>query len=196
MNKYQLDFIKFKSQIIAKGYKNLAEFAAKNSIHRNTLRNLLAGQPVFLDSFSRVAEILEVDPLELIIPHAKLPSHIKGSEELAPIVARLLQKEKKMAIVLVGSQARKRAKKYSDWDIGIFRQPIPISGMEYLKLKQLVEDMGENNIRQMDLINLNQAPSWFLESLKEPLLFLEGNRESYCYLQGLIDGIQKENKAA
>ncbi|OGQ46798.1 MAG: hypothetical protein A3H42_03505 [Deltaproteobacteria bacterium RIFCSPLOWO2_02_FULL_46_8] len=194
--KYRLDPVKFKKRVSELGYQSILEFARKSAIHRNTVQKLLGGDSIFLSSFEKIAEKLEMDPLELMMPTVKLDPSIPNLDELESIVPLLSRKNKKMAIVLIGSRAFGNPKKYSDWDVGIFGHPQPISGMEYLALKRFVEEKTENHVRQVDLVNLNQAPLWFLENLKKPLVFLGGNKESYYYLQGWIDGICKENKAA
>ncbi len=79
--------------------------------------------------------------------------------------------------------------------MGVFRYPKPITGMEFLKLKRIVGDASENLVFLVDLVNLNQAPTWFLESTASNLIFLEGHKESYFYLRGLLDGIKKEKAA-
>lgn len=192
---YTLDKHKFKRRLLSLGYKNLYDFAAKNNIHRNTLHDLFQGKSVFLNSFEKIAKKLEMDPLELLLPKSEFSNSIPNSDEIRPIVARLVKKRKKMAVVLLGSRAIEAAKKYSDWDIGIFSHSQPVTGMEYLQHRRLAEELAENMVRKVDLVNLNQAPSWFLENLKDSCLFLDGDHESFIYLKGVIDGIQRESEA-
>lgn len=194
--KYELDQKKFKQCLLNRGYKNVYHFASRHAIHRNTLHNLLKGKSVFANSFEKIAKILSIDPLELLVPKSPFVSTIPNLHELRPIVAKLVKKNKKMAVVLLGSRAKQTAKEYSDWDLGIFSYPEPIAGIPYLRYKRLVEDWSDNLVRQVDVVNLNQAPLWFLENLKDSAIFLDGHRESFIYLKGLIDGIQRENQAA
>lgn len=176
------------------GYQSLQQFAKRHHLHRNTLSGLLGGKSVFLPSFRKVVEQLKIDPMELLIPASSLSPSIPFIDEIKPVVGRLLKERKEIVVLLLGSRTKKKAKKYSDWDIGIFSHHSPVGGLEYLRLKRLVEEATENIVRQVDLVNLNQAPVWFLENLK--ILFLDGDKESYTYLQGLIDGIAKEREAA
>jgi len=193
--KYILDKKKFKKRLTDQGYRNLTSFAAQHKIHRNTLHDLLKGKSVLKTSFEKIASKLKVDPWELVRAQAEGLPKVPEIEEIKSLLAGLLKKEKKMAVVLIGSRAGKRPKLYSDWDLGVFRYPKPLSGMEYLRLKNLVEEESEPLVRQVDLVNLNQAPTWFLEGLNNQVLFLDGNREAFLYLQGVLDGIQKEKIA-
>ncbi|MBI4125051.1 MAG: nucleotidyltransferase domain-containing protein [Deltaproteobacteria bacterium] len=193
---YKLDVKKFKRSLIQSGYETRFAFAAKNGIHRNTLNDFLRGRSVFLRSFKKMAEGLQIDPLDLLIPESDLKVDLPHIDEIKPIVARLAKKNKKMAVVLLGSQAKKKAKKYSDWDLGIFSFPRPIDGIQYLRLKRQVEEWSEDLVRKVDLVNLNQAPLWFLEDLENFVIFLDGHAESFAYLKGILDGIQRKNETA
>lgn len=192
---YIIDQKIFKQRLLEKGFRNLAHFSKRSGIHRNTLRNLLSGKNVFAHSFQEVAEKLGADPLDLILPQSKFGVKIPHIEELAPLVAKLVKQDKNLAVILLGSRAQKKAKKYSDWDLGVVRHPEPLSGREYLKLKGQVEEWSENLVRTIDLVNLNQAPLWFLENIGEGIVFLDGKKEAFIYLKGVLDGISKEKAA-
>lgn len=192
---YRLNVQKFKSRLIEGGYRNLADFAAKTKIHRNTLQTLLAGKNVFSASLAAVANALKTDPLEIIEPRSAFSAKIESIDEIRPIVARLIQENPQMAVVLLGSRVRGKARTYSDWDIGVSKYPDALSGREYLKLKGLAEELSESLVRTVDLVNLNQAPGWFLEGVGRDILFLDGNEAAFTYLKGLLDGIQKEKAA-
>ncbi|MBI2083184.1 MAG: nucleotidyltransferase domain-containing protein [Deltaproteobacteria bacterium] len=183
-------------RLLKLGFRSLSEFASKNKIHRNTLQNLLSGKSVFCASFQKIVSSLELDPLELIVP-SSTTSHapLKKMDELKTIIAHLVQANEKMAIVLIGSRAKGKEKKYSDWDLGIFGYPEPILDRAYLKLKGLVDEMSENLVWIVDLVNLNRAPIWFLENLDNKVIFLDGNQEAFAYLKGILDGIEKEKAA-
>lgn len=193
--KYCLDKKKFKQRLIELGYKNYTGFAQKNKIHRNTIQNLLQGKDVFSSSFGKIVSKLGTEPMELIIPHASFVSKTKDIDELRPMIAWLIKQNKNMAVILVGSRAKNKSRKYSDWDLGIFSYPDAITGSEYLLYKRTVEEMSEDMVCLVDLINLNQAPTWFLEGIQDGVVFLDGNKQSYAYLKGVIDGIQKKQVA-
>ncbi|OGQ06886.1 MAG: hypothetical protein A3G32_06725 [Deltaproteobacteria bacterium RIFCSPLOWO2_12_FULL_40_28] len=192
---YQLNKAQFKKVLFEKGYRNLSDLALRSGIHRNTLVSLLEGKSAFVHAFNRLAEALQVDPLQLITPIISIETFINDLEKIWPVVQSLTNHDPLLCVVLFGSRVSKKAQKYSDWDLGVFRYPKPITGMEFLKLKRIVGDASENLVFLVDLVNLNQAPTWFLESTASNLIFLEGHKESYFYLRGLLDGIKKEKAA-
>lgn len=193
--KYSLDIKKFKKALLEAGFRGLLDFSKKTKIHRNTLQGFLEGKDVFISSFSTLTQALDKDPLELITPQVKTNSKIKNIGELKEVIAKLLRHDKKILVVLLGSRAKKTAKEFSDWDLGIFRYPETIAGREYLKLKGIIDEASENLVRKVDLINLNQAPPWFLKEMGEEIIYLAGHRESFLYLKGMLHGIQKEQAA-
>lgn len=192
---YRIDKKIFLKRLSELGYQSILEFAKKGRFHRNTVRAFLAGEEVFRSAFSKIASSLGLDPVEMIVPHTNLPQKIRHLQELAPVVGSLLKAEPFMAVVLLGSRAKGSPHEYSDWDLGVLRYPVPLSGIDYLKLKGIVEEKSEDIVRRVDLINLNQAPPWFLEGLSNRPIFLGGNAEAFTYLKGLLDGIEKEKAA-
>lgn len=191
-----IDKKKAQKRILELGYSSLANFASKAEIHRNTLQNLFRGQSVFSRAFESVSNALRMDPLDLISPRSDFRSQVKEIDEIRPVVAGLVRERRDLAVVLIGSRASRKAKRYSDWDLGIIGYPLPLSGLEYLRLKNKVEEMSENLVRSVDLVNLNQAPFWFLDGLAgDGMVFLDGNQEAFTYLKGLADGVQKEKAA-
>jgi predicted nucleotidyltransferase len=194
--KYTTDEKKLKKRLAELGFSNLSEFAAKAGIHRNTLSNLLSGRSIFSASFQSLAQALQMDPMDLATPRSDFTAKAKHGDEIRPLVARLAKESPGAAVLLLGSRASGKAKNYSDWDLGIFGYPAPLSGLEYLRLKGIVEEMSEDLVRQVDLVHLNQAPLWFLEDLSSgPIIFLDGNKEAWVYFQGVMHGIKKEKAA-
>jgi len=189
---YKLDRDKFKKRLVEAGYRGVSDLGKRGRLHRNTLQNLLHGQAVFSASFRRLALTLKADPLELI-----QPTSLSGREsmsEISEVVGALISRDKGLAVILLGSRASGRAKRYSDWDLGLFRYPEPISGREFLRLKGEVSDLTENLPRFVDLVNLHQAPPWFLGELGKVKL-LDGNSQAFTYFLGVLDGVGKQKAA-
>jgi len=194
--KYVLDQKKFKRALLEGGFTSLVDLARKTGIHRNTLKNLVAGRSLLVSSFAELAGRLSIDPLELMVPTSTTKSRIPFIDEMRPIIASLSKLDKRFTIILIGSRASKKQKKYSDWDLGILRYPEPLTGIEYLKLKRVVAEASENLVRQVDLVNFNEAPPWFLKGLGDHVVFLDGSRDGWTYFKGVLDGIRKEKQAA
>jgi predicted nucleotidyltransferase len=189
--KYVLDKRVFFGRIRELGAENISRFARETGLHRNSLGAYLTGKSVFSSAFQRMARALDLDPLSMIVPASETTAAVKGLDEIRPIVAALLRRSPGAAIVLLGSRAKGRARPYSDWDLGITRSPVPVGGEEYLGLRRVARDLGDDLVRNVDVINLDEAPGWFLQGLLDPPVFLDGDRESFSFLMGVLHGIQK-----
>lgn len=184
---YILDRDFFEKLLEEHGYKNHLDFCQKNGIHRNTLNYYLSGQDVFSKKIYEIAKALNVNAKDLIVP-AEI--EIKDVEEIKGIVNEL-SSVPGLAIMLLGSRAKGSAKKYSDWDLGITRGDKPLTAREYLRLRGIVGELAENLPRKVDVVNLDSAPLWFLESIDYDPLFLGGNKNSYNFFKGVLNGIRK-----
>lgn len=193
--KYILNKAAFKKCLLEMNYASVADFSKKAAIHRNTVLNYLAGRGVFSSSFYEIATKLNVDPMELISPVSDTRAAVSYIDEIRPVIAKITKFNPRIATILLGSRARKRARIYSDWDIGITGGIDSILTEEYFRIKDMVEDAAENIPRMIDVVNLDCAPLWFLEGLDYDLIFLDGNKESYLYFKGVLNGIKKrQNK--
>ena len=47
----------------------------------------------------------------------------------------------------------------------------------------------------VDLVNLDQAPHWFLAGIDYEPIFLGGDREAFIHFKGVLHGIQKGEAA-
>lgn len=193
--KYILDTNRLLQLLRTAGFNSLLEFSRKTGIHRNTLANLCAGRSVFTSTFQAVADYLHVDPNTLLMPTSTAISHLP-IEEIRPLIARIIQSDPQVAVMLFGSRAGKHPKKYSDWDLGVIRFPEALSGIEFLRLKRSVEEASEDLVRRVDVVNLHQAPADFLANIVNQIHFLDGNREAWIYFQGIINAIQRTEEAA
>jgi predicted nucleotidyltransferase len=193
---YILDRRAASGRMKALGYRNAADFSARTGIHRNTVLGYFRGKSVFAAAFMKLARALGRDPLDLIIPAPAAPASSPDVDEIRPIVAALLRRAPGVAVVLLGSRARGRPNTYSDWDIGVLRPSAPLSGDEFLALRRAAADLAEDLVRAVDLVNLDAAPAWFWEGVDYEPVFLDGDREAYAFLKGLLHGIKKNGQAA
>lgn len=194
--RYILNNTIFKKRLSELNYASVADFAKKTSIHRNTVFNYLTGKGAFSSSFEEIARKLNIDPMELILSVSETKAAVSNIDEIKPIIAKIVRSNKGIAALLLGSRAKKRAKLYSDWDIGITGGIDPIRSEDYLRIKNMVEEASENIPRMIDVVNLDCAPLWFLEGLDYEPIFLDGNKESYLYFKGVLNGIEKGRSKA
>lgn len=190
MIRYKLDDRQLATQLRKLGFPTVSQFAKAHGINRATLNNYLKGRGPFPESFYAIADALKVDPLQLLTP---IPSEggIPKLEEIAPIVAACCRVSPQVAVVLLGSRVRGGAQEYSDWDLGVTGGVHQITTKEFLHIKQLVEDLKENLPRDVDVINLDEAPEWFLKGINYSPRFLSGNESSWNYFMGVLHGVQK-----
>ncbi len=189
---YQIDPIKLHALMKTKGLHNLSQLANATGLHRNTLHRIFKGESPFTHAVETLSQHLQIDPLSLLSSILPGSNKIKDIEKLGPIIQSLAAANKEIAIFLLGSRTTQKAKPYSDWDIGICAYPHPINGKLFLKYKNLTEELAENLPYKIDLINLNAAPDWFLESIQNNFMFLAGNEKSKIYFEGILNGIQKK----
>lgn len=192
--RYVLSENVFRKHLSEGGYTSIFDFSRKTRIHRNTILNYLAGKDAFAPIISRIAAMLKIDPLELIVPISESTARVPLLDEIRPLIAKITKTDRQLAVVLIGSRAGKRARNYSDWDIGITRGQNLLDSAQYLKIKNMVEELAEDVPRMVDVVNLDAAPAWFLKGLDYEPVFLDGSKEAYLYFRGVLYGIKKHGQ--
>lgn len=193
--KYVIDRAAVTKRMKALGFLNASQFANRIGVHRNTILGYFSGKPVFASAFLKIANALGRDPLELITLADKGPVFAEHIDEIRPIIAALVRQSPGIAVVLLGSRAKGRAKAFSDWDMGVTRPASPITSEEFLSLRRVAADLAEDLVRNVDVINLDAAPDWLWADLDYEPVFLAGDREGYSFLKGMLHGIKKNRQA-
>jgi len=183
---YSLNKILLRKRLIDCGLKGISDLAKRSGVHRNTIIGYLSGKGVLPSPLVQIAEALNVSPLSLITQ-----TTTSGTSEIRTIASKIVKTDKNIAVVLIGSRAKGREKKYSDWDIAITGGTNPVSTKKYLRLKDLVEELSEDMPTMVDLVNLDAAPAWFYDKMDYEPVFLDGNRESFAHYKGVLYGIKK-----
>jgi predicted nucleotidyltransferase len=194
--KYVLDRQAVIHRLKERGYANVSRFAGRIGVHRNTMLGYFRGQPVFASAFLKIAQALGLDPLDLIIPDKNQTAALGPLDEIRPLIAALLRQSPGITVVLLGSRAKGRANRFSDWDLGVTRPSAPINGKEFLSLRGIAADLSEDLVRPVDVINLDAAPGWFWEGVDYEPIFLYGDKDGYSFLKGMLHGIKKNRQAA
>lgn len=187
---YKLDDRQLTAQLRKLGFSTISQFAKEYAINRATLNNYLNGRGPFPEAFYAIADALKTDPLQLLTP---IPSEggIPKLEEIAAIVTACGKVSPNIAVVLLGSRAAGNAKQYSDWDLGVTGGAQQLTTKEFLGIKQIVDDLREDLPRDVDVMNLDAAPQWFLKGIDYTPRFLSGSESSWAYFMGVLHGIQK-----
>lgn len=186
---YKLNERQLTTQLRKLGFPTISQFARHHDINRATLNNYLNGRGPFPEAFYLIADALKMDPLQLLIPISK--NGIPKLEEVVPIITACSKILPNIAIGLLGSRATGHAQKYSDWDFGVTGGGQPIATKEFLRIKQVVDDLAEDLPRDVDVMNLDAAPEWFLRGIHYVPRFLAGNESSWTYFMGVLHGVQK-----
>ncbi|MBI2341964.1 MAG: hypothetical protein HYU98_04450, partial [Deltaproteobacteria bacterium] len=64
-------------------------------------------------------------------------------------------------------------------------------GEAFLKLKRTVAEEVDKLPREVDFVNLDVAPAWFLLGIDYEPIFLAGNSNSWSYFMGVLYGTKK-----
>lgn len=168
--------------------KSVCNLARQSNLHRNTINHYLANGSVYQHGFLALCDALHVQPEDLVDSQ-----HSSGllNPEVARIVDELHARFPHVTFVLMGSRARGRQKKYSDWDIGFFSYSTPMTHQTHLDLLKRVDDLLETSTEEIDLVNLNEASQNFLEINKYNFVFLTGRLSDWHQFQENIYGHEK-----
>ncbi len=194
-----LSLEKLKKSMESQGVKTLNDLAKLSGVHRNTLYPYIRGEkPVYAPPIVQIARALKVDPLTLCDRE-----ELSVDQEIVRIsnslVASFGCKYDSLVVVLFGSRARGQAKKFSDFDLGVSSGLNPVSFKDFLSMKDHVENLADDLIYKVDLVNLDNAPDWFLANLLQTdssgnhtgLVFLSGSKDTYHFLRGRAYGAIK-----
>lgn len=107
-------------------------------------------------------------------------------DQVAEVITRLTQRCPRGVFFLFGSRTKKRAHKYSDWDVGVYAKDL--SFKDYLGLIALKDDLTEDLAISIDLVNLNQADPTFIQANRKHLVFLTGPLTDWQEYLETIDG--------
>ena len=187
--RYAVEASKFRQIVARRGYGHVTGFAKAHGLNRATINNYLKGIGPFSETYYVICDALQVDPLSILAPSSS--GRVDNIEEIMPIVRELCLADDEIAVGLLGSRARGSERKYSDWDLCITRGVRALTGEQFLKLKRTVDDDVDRLPREVDFVNLDAAPEWFLMEIDYEPVFLGGNSNSWSYFTGVLHGTKK-----
>lgn len=157
----------------------MREFADSVGVHRNTVGNYLSGKTALPNALARILAALDLAPadvLSLPLRRRQVPGLL-----LSDLIDRLHLAVPEAAVVLFGSRAREQAKRYSDYDIGVYR----LDALEFpafSRLLDLASTWNEESMATAQLVDLTHADVDFLTGIAQDLLFLGGSYVAWCGL--------------
>ena len=179
-----------------KGIKSTLELSRLSGIHRNTLSPYLSGEKsIYSNAIVELSKFLETDPEQL-----RVEASIEADDFIIKLVEELHRNFSsnypELSVLLFGSRAKGKARKFSDYDLGVTAGSKTISSRDFLAMKELILNQSDNFAWKVDLANLDQAPTWFLSDLgSEPTKRLVGSIESYNFFKGRAYECSKAREA-
>ncbi len=141
----------------------LSGLARDCGVSRQSLYDMFSKKPVFNSTFVKILNHLGVDYDQITESRDNallrtMPMRVQKA------VMCLIQfcDAHNAGLILFGSRARGKGGIGPDWDFGVYSQK-PFDQRSFSVLKQkLMDEVFPNRI---DIVNLNAAPGWFLESV-------------------------------
>ena len=174
-----LDATRLQREIHAHGFSSVQDFADSVGLHRNTVGNYLSGKTALPGALARILDALDLAPAE-VLSLSQRRRHVPGLA-INDLIETLHTVVPDTALVLFGSRARVTAKRYSDYDIGVYSSGA-LSFPVYSRLLDLVSTWNEQSFVMSQLVDLSRAEESFLNDIAEDLQFLAGSRAAWCDL--------------
>lgn len=157
-----LDEEKLNAILGARGM-TLSQLAQRCGISRQSVYDMFSKKPVFNSTFVKILNHLGVNHDQLSesrdnVLLRTMPMRVQKA------VMRLIQfcDAHNAGLILFGSRARGKSGISPDWDFGVYSSKL-FDQRAFSVLKQkLMDEVFPNRI---DIVNLNVAPHWFLESI-------------------------------
>jgi len=170
----------FHKALKEQGYPSLSQLARDLGIHRNTLHYYLAGRPLLPENFERVIGALGLSPGEILVQKKSSPDI--PYQEIVPLIDQLHAEFPQVTFILFGSRAKGKARRYSDWDLGVYHK----DGLDHSTYRSIVKRKGnltEDFPYLVEVVNLNRADLEFLKDISRHWIFLTGRRQDWVDLQ-------------
>lgn len=175
----QLDASRLQSEIHKRGYSTVQDFADAVGVHRNTVGNYLAGKTALPAALTKILLALDLAPADVL----SLPFRRRQVPGLmiSDLTESLRAAAPQAVFVLFGSRARGRAKRHSDYDVGVFC----CEGLEFALFSRLLDQVGvwnQDSLATAQLVDLTRADGALLQGLSEGVEFLAGSHAAWCEL--------------
>ncbi|MFA5812736.1 MAG: helix-turn-helix domain-containing protein [bacterium] len=176
-----IDSKRFYEALKKRGYRSVKELAQAIGVHRNTIQHYLSGQGVFPSSLEKVMKALAVEPADILTEKTD-----NADSPVPAVIANLIDslhvEFPAVSFVLFGSRTTGKARRYSDWDIGVYSR----HGLDHPTYRKIVlrkDDLAENLPYSVDIINLNNADPQFLRAISRSWMWLAGFNQDWLDLQ-------------
>lgn len=174
----------FLEAVAAGGYSSVSELAGALGVHRNSLSNYINGGPIFPEVLERALIALRADPAKMI--KLRAPSLDQSTRVVAELTDRIATQDPRCCVVLFGSRARGRHKRFSDFDLGVYDHAgIPFA--VFSSMLSCVDEFNESMMHTVQLTNISNADEGFLAEIGPDLQFLAGSHAAW---NDLVDSVR------
>lgn len=171
-----LDRKKFEGLLKRRGL-NISAISRLSNVSRQSIYSMFGKEPVFNTAFEKILAQLDVPYQEITEDIDKKTVILKHfPDKIKKVVLKLSDwAEKNHAdIILFGSRSRGKTGITHDFDLGIFfHKKVDNKGFR-LKRQELADEAFPYRV---DIINLNGAPQWFSESIKDDMIYLRREKK-------------------
>jgi predicted nucleotidyltransferase len=112
-------------------------------------------------------------------------SAMSANLEIDSLIESLTKENPDIVVVLFGSRARNQAKKYSDYDLGVFREKA-FAFQEFSRMLDRACAWNDANMSTVQIVNLTSAQHEFLCAISPDIKYLCGNTAAWIKLQQLV----------
>lgn len=170
------------------GINSISQLAKFSKIDRNTLTAYLKSEKSPLSqAILKLAAVLDLSPADFL----KLDGQNSSPESrVSAVISKIISKDPNLTVILFGSRSSKTAKTWSDVDLGLTKGLTQLSDQEFLCLYGKIKDACDDLPWNVDVVNLDAAPTWFLQGIKSKPKLLLGSEKNYTYFLGKLDGVR------
>lgn len=167
---HQLNMQAIRTAVKKLGFGGVKPFLGHLGLHRNALDRFSRGAGVLPESIERVLSALSLPIHEAVVPQ---PGTLGFAEEIMPLVEQIHRGHPTTSIFLFGSRAKGRARKFSDYDLGVYaKDGVPLT--DFLHILEETEAFEEKASQRIDCVNLSSATPEFLREIAPDLTLLAG----------------------
>ena len=167
---YKLNMGTLKTAAKRAGFGGVKPLLEHLGLHRNALDRFARGAGVLPNSIETVIAALNL-PIQDAVMQKVEPVGI--ADEIMPLVEEIHKKHPTISIFLFGSRAKGRARRYSDYDLGVYSKD-GVSLAEFLQILEEKEAYEEISPQRVDCVNLTNVTPEFLREIALDLRLLAG----------------------
>jgi hypothetical protein len=194
--KIKIDKVKLEQCMASSGVNSFSALAIASGLHRNTIYPYVRGElSPFTEAYLSICKALDTAPMSLLSEETS--DDLKEIiETLKKVTNRSTRNNCKIGAFLYGSRVTGKARKYSDYDIGLTGGEVPLFWQDFLDIKEQCDSSFDNLPVKISILNFDEAPSSFFDDFDSPVKYLCGDYASFSFFKGSLYGRAKKKKAA